>query len=122
MNDVRRLRAEELERLKVEEWNRFVAGIDAERNDKDLWTSVKRVYGGKDTKLVKYLRNHNNEEIYSKEGKEAIFTGHWSKIFQITEDENAQFDEQNELHVNTCLLYTSPSPRDKRQSRMPSSA
>ena len=23
---------------------------------------------------------------------------------------------------HTCLLYTSPSPRDKRQSRMPSSA
>ena len=23
---------------------------------------------------------------------------------------------------NNCLLYTSPSPRDKRQSRMPSSA
>ena len=26
------------------------------------------------------------------------------------------------LFENTCLLYTSPSPRDKRQSRMPSSA
>ena len=25
-------------------------------------------------------------------------------------------------HPNSCLLYTSPSPRDKRQSRMPSSA
>ena len=25
-------------------------------------------------------------------------------------------------HVLVCLLYTSPSPRDKRQSRMPSSA
>ena len=25
-------------------------------------------------------------------------------------------------HVLLCLLYTSPSPRDKRQSRMPSSA
>ena len=25
-------------------------------------------------------------------------------------------------HVTACLLYTSPSPRDKRQSRMPSSA
>ena len=24
--------------------------------------------------------------------------------------------------MNTCLLYTSPSPRDKRRSRMPSSA
>ena len=28
------------------------------------------------------------------------------------------FNEQNEL----CLLYTSPSPRDQRGSRMPSSA
>ena len=26
------------------------------------------------------------------------------------------------LTKNVCLLYTSPSPRDKRQSRMPSSA
>ena len=26
------------------------------------------------------------------------------------------------LHTWLCLLYTSPSPRDKRQSRMPSSA
>ena len=27
-----------------------------------------------------------------------------------------------ELVISSCLLYTSPSPRDKRQSRMPSSA
>ena len=26
------------------------------------------------------------------------------------------------VDANACLLYTSPSPRDKRQSRMPSSA
>ena len=26
------------------------------------------------------------------------------------------------MGISTCLLYTSPSPRDKRQSRMPSSA
>ena len=26
------------------------------------------------------------------------------------------------MGINGCLLYTSPSPRDKRQSRMPSSA
>ena len=25
-------------------------------------------------------------------------------------------------HYNTCLLYTSPSPRDRQKSRMPSSA
>ena len=27
-----------------------------------------------------------------------------------------------EEYMAICLLYTSPSPRDKRQSRMPSSA
>ena len=33
--------------------------------------------------------------------------------------------ESAHMHMptaGTCLLYTSPSPRDKRQSRMPSSA
>ena len=30
--------------------------------------------------------------------------------------------KQNQMISNPCLLYTSPSPRDKRQSRMPSSA
>ena len=28
----------------------------------------------------------------------------------------------SDTELLTCLLYTSPSPRDKRQSRMPSSA
>ena len=43
--------------------------------------------------------------------------------------ENSNISSQQELQSlkkqatdNPCLLYTSPSPRDKRQSRMPSSA
>ena len=32
------------------------------------------------------------------------------------------FEEPKLEHAQPCLLYTSPSPRDKRQSRMPSSA
>ena len=40
---------------------------------------------------------------------------------------NSLFDfrvKDNSFYINSsfCLLYTSPSPRDKRQSRMPSSA
>ena len=37
-------------------------------------------------------------------------------------DELLDHDKTYCLKVDTCLLYTSPSPRDKRQSRMPSSA
>ena len=36
--------------------------------------------------------------------------------------ENFIASDQLALLPVTCLLYTSPSPRDKRQSRMPSSA
>ena len=50
-------------------------------------------------------------------------------FWQITEDSldksmkafNIDPSMKNEL-LNFCLLYTSPSPRDKRQYRMPSSA
>ena len=31
-------------------------------------------------------------------------------------------EEFSNAQVNTCLLYTSPSPRDRTRSRMPSSA
>ena len=34
---------------------------------------------------------------------------------------NVDASGDGDWHI-TCLLYTSPSPRDKRQSRMPSSA
>ena len=48
----------------------------------------------------------------------------------ISNDDEGEFkvsiknDEVNKLikEYKNCLLYTSPSPRDKRQSRMPSSA
>ena len=33
-----------------------------------------------------------------------------------------QFISMSEKKVNSCLLYTSPSPRDTDKSRMPSSA
>ena len=36
--------------------------------------------------------------------------------------ENVYAGKDHTLHAKVCLLYTSPSPRDKRQSRMPSSA
>ena len=33
-----------------------------------------------------------------------------------------RYENSKYMLLETCLLYTSPSPRDKRQSRMPSSA
>ena len=41
---------------------------------------------------------------------------------QIILSNNARFGRSSEKMDNTCLLYTSPSPRDLSTSRMPSSA
>ena len=49
-------------------------------------------------------------------------------VDRVNEYESAMLSHMRSEHaevletIRTCLLYTSPSPRDKRQSRMPSSA
>ena len=59
-------------------------------------------------------------------GAEVSFTGgtSWSTIFNqpTAEFYHVTVDSREPYRVYGCLLYTSPSPRDKRQSRMPSSA
>ena len=46
----------------------------------------------------------------------------WSSQDELGSVINAYNSMILQVEDNTCLLYTSPSPRDKRQSRMPSSA
>ena len=45
-----------------------------------------------------------------------------AEIAALHDDINAKSAEVQAALAHVCLLYTSPSPRDKRQSRMPSSA
>ena len=42
-------------------------------------------------------------------------------IFDVIAEEEAKEAEATQI-TYTCLLYTSPSPRDRQKSRMPSSA
>ena len=61
-----------------------------------------------------------------------VAPGQDAKMNKVIPHENYEVSDKSEklhnslfitdLHSDTCLLYTSPSPRDKRQSRMPSSA
>ena len=61
-----------------------------------------------------YLEPMDSVESYS------YLTGDVTTTTQSTINyEEGMFSTEEE---DACLLYTSPSPRDKRQSRMPSSA
>ena len=120
---LRRQLREEIERLRTESWNGLVERTDLERNSKDFWLSVRRMMGKNETGNMRYLKDHDGELVRSDERKEEIFRHYWGKILKISDEDNREFDEETDDTVNrTCLLYTSPSPRDKRQSRMPSSA
>ena len=60
-------------------------------------------------------------------GKKAIVTipnfGYWKvRLHLLIKGTMPVTDTLPDQWYDTCLLYTSPSPRDKRQSRMPSSA
>ena len=53
-----------------------------------------------------------------------VVAGRNGIIGALTEDliDTSKESQRAIAALKTCLLYTSPSPRDKRQSRMPSSA
>ena len=63
-----------------------------------------------------------NQSGNTTEPPNSVITASWpsegSKLIALEVDDNGCTDD----HIESCLLYTSPSPRDKRQSRMPSSA
>ena len=57
-------------------------------------------------------------------GKDSVKPGQyiWCKVDATSGHQLKALEDLGVDRVWDCLLYTSPSPRDKRQSRMPSSA
>ena len=72
-------------------------------------------------KVDAYVGTHSEQEI-----KEEINRINNNKAIEVTKfNEHThlfKIEFENADMATNCLLYTSPSPRDKRQSRMPSSA
>ena len=76
---------------------------------------------------LKMAEDNNCNLIDIREARELEKTGsvensvHISRgMMEIFLDPNSAFFQQGKL--DDCLLYTSPSPRDRQKSRMPSSA
>mgnify|MGYP003323793825 FL=1 len=63
--------------------------------------------------LLKELFSDENSEVASSELKEKT-TKELEELLKIA--------NRKRLYIGNCLLYTSPSPRDRTRSRMPSSA
>ena len=69
-------------------------------------SEVYRAYSGIDATKLDYVNEALRINKIGIDGLEKIIS-----IYEINND-----------HLSGCLLYTSPSPRDRQKSRMPSSA
>ena len=74
----------------------------------DFETSSSNKYWGQIIQIGAILTNDNLEELDRFDSRCRLSPG--------------IIPEAMALIVNNCLLYTSPSPRDRQKSRMPSSA
>ena len=74
------------------------------------------------------ITTENNINRYREQLDKIGFSFDWSREIRTSEPNYYKWTQWifkqlfNSYYCNICLLYTSPSPRDKRQSRMPSSA
>ena len=86
--------------------------------EKDGYSAVQLSFGEKRASRV----NKSSAGHFAKAGVEA---GSILKEFRVNKDEDLSQLQDGMVIKNdifTCLLYTSPSPRDRTRSRMPSSA
>ena len=77
-----------------------------------IWTSLVDDYQNINAKMLKYIQSMHE--------KNPMGTTH-SNVFG-WHSENFDLEDETVKFFISCLLYTSPSPRDATLSRMPSSA
>ena len=94
--------------------NEHQSFVDAWKKIQEDNSSAPVEEGYKDVK--KMLKTNKG---YKKESKVLVRK---SNAFTALAEKYNMSPKQFGRYVEACLLYTSPSPRDKRQSRMPSSA
>ena len=110
-------RLSEAERKKIKPMERIKMIMTRGKDDqKELYDLL----GGKDYRKELDRQFKNLKSNF----KIAIVVDMWLTGFDVPSLDSIYIDKPLKKHnlIQTCLLYTSPSPRDKRQSRMPSSA
>ena len=104
--------------------------VEVKRDDDEnkIWTKVEKEaeYPGGDAAWRSYLMNNLRGEVPVDNGANA---GVYQVIVRFIvskdgslSDISCESDPGYGMCSEACLLYTSPSPRDRQKSRMPSSA
>ena len=97
----------------------------AEKHVKEIKRKTRRKYSAEE-KIRIVLEGLRGEysiaELCRREGIAQGLYYTWSKEFMEAGKRRLSGDTARQATTSDCLLYTSPSPRDRTRSRMPSSA
>ena len=123
-----------------DENNYILPGISNYNNNEEINEDLDRMPRRRNKKKTKgpINQNYNNNESEEIQRLHSIIKNQTVKIRSLTNDKKGlekvtryqsrqlmEYDKikkNSEGNIMTCLLYTSPSPRDRTRSRMPSSA
>ena len=95
---------QENRRLHEENWGKLLSEISESRPDpKAFWAKVKKLRGNVEGGKADYLRNGQGEKAFSSEEREAAMRETWAPIFEISREENAEFDQAYEDEVDEFL-------------------
>ena len=85
------------------------------------WAAKNRWFGT--DRAMTFTAFEIHKDLVEKEGYDPKSNEYYEEIDKrIRVDFGHKFDNNETKQTNSCLLYTSPSPRDRQKSRMPSSA
>ena len=114
----------DLQALLVEQYRR----TRKEEQKQDKRTPIKGDTNAKPRYTFKYFSKQTGEQVYgvveanSREEAEVEFKKAYKNLFSSDAGYTLVSDTETKVDTDTCLLYTSPSPRDISGARMPSSA
>lgn len=82
-----------------DQWNLKISQLtDKYRDPTRFWREI-RLLKGTDKRSTPYLIDHQGRKVHDTQGQLSLFTNLWRDIFQISDDENEDFDEDNERTV-----------------------
>ena len=111
--------------------DKTIVDVDNESDGPSGVVSVKEEQAGKIYSTNMAINSPDSEFVSIHEARINIETGETTilreeriprKEYEREQEEIERIKRENEELKKACLLYTSPSPRDRTRSRMPSSA
>lgn len=94
---------EEYRKENNKSWQNLIDKVKLTKDTTDFWTQINRMRGiSKERKTIQ-LKDEHNEILDTDLEKETAFRNRLESIFSITEEDNEDFDEENELQVQRYL-------------------